>query len=1059
MMSQYRIAFLSLLTALLLMGSNAWAGGSLSVFPNVSVGADDTVSVNGCWHTWPSTVKLSWSGSACPAGSVQRLAILCGGIEINQDVAMTAPGTCNFVLDNVSCADWFCGGNQSYSLTVIKAQTITVSGEPATASFGSIFYPSAISTSGLPVSISASGGCSGSGVSTDASTVAITMIPGRFDACKLHYHVNANAIYAAKSKTTFINQASYDGLYSSIKLNWKKIGDSNCGVLPEGLSACALTEDKSKLWLGKYRSGDNWGVGLVWGGSNHMFGNTDDPQDIWSLKKLDDGAYQIASSKHRSCLVAQNDLTYTYLARTTCNAADPNQHWLITQEDITGSSGGVTLLSPRGYARHVPAWESQEIYVGTRGVWPFDDHTWRSIFFIGGNYMSLPNHVRFEFNSTALTCQAPTIGIKVCASAPGNVGDTNVACTPYTANPVTLTPNSDKGTWAPTSVTTSGGVGSAVLTTGATGNTTFSFSYSSPSFLLTNPALECYDIATNKVVDCAAAQIRFDSCNFDAVESGSSSKFGDHLFTKLAGKAFTFDVLVGSSEQLATTYSSAAVNVQLYNATSGAVVQDIGTYAFPAGTGRLTIPASSWIMASTAIANARIRMRDASVSATTCDAANVCSLSNDRFTVRPQLFTLASNQTTALRAGSGTFALTATGVAGYSGTPMLDSSKLSGLRADGATLATFTGSLGATFPAADATTGIATIASETYSEAGRFQLDVGGVNDKQFADASADIANSDCTKDFSNTLTNGKYGCYIQNTSALVSPGRFFPDHFTVTATPACNPAAAGGRFTYSGQPFAAFSVTAMNGLAMPTTTRNYNGTDGLSNAVFLDVNPSNVGGFPAVVTPHALTISQASFVTGVASPGNNAFTFATPATAPTSLTFSAVENGGDGVASTVNPTVAIWSGRVRMLPVSGSNLLDLPVTMRLERYESAALQWQPNAADQCTSVTIGPLIYSSLPAGATCVLDTGNPGASGQGCSVPPVVPAARQFNPTPGVATLPATPSSSFNLWLRAPGIANSGTVSVTPAVPAWLGAPNVIVTFGNAKPTPVIYRRENY
>ena len=102
-----------------------------------------------------------------------------------------------------------------------------------------------------------------------------------------------------------------------------------------------------------------------------------------------------------------------------------------------------------------------------------------------------------------------------------------------------------------------------------------------------------------------------------------------------------------------------------------------------------------------------------------------------------------------------------------------------------------------------------------------------------------------------------------------------------------------------------------------------------------------------------------------------------------------------------------------------------------------------------------------------TCVIEPGN--VSGKGCAVAPAV-ANRKYlesgvtgTDSNGVAGF----AGNFNLWLRAPGSGNAGTIRVDALVPSWLqfnwtgtvGNPSARATFGVYRSGPIIHRREMY
>ena len=90
-------------------------------------------------------------------------------------------------------------------------------------------------------------------------------------------------------------------------------------------------------------------------------------------------------------------------------------------------------------------------------------------------------------------------------------------------------------------------------------------------------------------------------------------------------------------------------------------------------------------------------------------------------------------------------------------------------------------------------------------------------------------------------------------------------------------------------------------------------------------------------------------------------------------------------------------------------------------------------------------------------------------GCAVAPAV-ANRKYlesgvtgTDSNGVAGF----AGNFNLWLRAPGSGNAGTIRVDAVVPSWLqfnwtgtvGNPSARATFGVYRSGPIIHRREMY
>lgn len=164
-------------------------------------------------------------------------------------------------------------------------------------------------------------------------------------------------------------------------------------------------------------------------------------------------------------------------------------------------------------------------------------------------------------------------------------------------------------------------------------------------------------------------------------------------------------------------------------------------------------------------------------------------------------------------------------------------------------------------------------------------------------------------------------------------------------------------------------------------------------------------------------------------------------------------------------PAGRFYYGRVRLYSANGPEQFDLNLPMQVDYWSSPTAGWRPNGDDHCTgsgtdpsgAVGLALTLPPGWPGGATCVLDVGSPGLSGAGCPETAIVE-KRYTEPPAG---------GDFNLWLAAPGIGLTGKVLVEATVPEWLrwnwsgtfGNPVAGATFGIARKTPIIFRRELY
>jgi len=296
----------------------------------------------------------------------------------------------------------------------------------------------------------------------------------------------------------------------------------------------------------------------------------------------------------------------------------------------------------------------------------------------------------------------------------------------------------------------------------------------SQSVTITTTGSPCVITATNGSSGSSGSiTITSSVASFDVVEVGAAR--ATPIYLKLAGTAFTLDVLaLNSSNALFTTFAG-TVTVELVDAASSGTCSAMTSLTAPvnltftSGTGRKTTAAITY---ANAAANAKVRIINASPSVTSCSA--------DAFVIRPTGFTVDStlnNAPTTKSTAGGSFTLTAaTGTTAYTGTPQIVASSPIAAHAGAVATGTLSGTFGA------AVSGTATGASFTYSEVGTFQFAAAAVYDSSFA--AIDSAAGDCIANSnSNTPSGGKYGCNIANQSASAQFGRFYPAYFWLDTT------------------------------------------------------------------------------------------------------------------------------------------------------------------------------------------------------------------------------------------------------------------------------------
>jgi hypothetical protein len=532
----------------------------------------------------------------------------------------------------------------------------------------------------------------------------------------------------------------------------------------------------------------------------------------------------------------------------------------------------------------------------------------------------------------------------------------------------------------------------------------------------------------------------------NAANAADSNASTGRLYTKLASTAFNFDVVARKADgTIATTYASDAdkpVTVELVDG-SGATacasrvalnpVVTSQTMTFskasqPAEQGRKSI--------SFTVPNA---YRDVRCRVTDTTTTTIKGCSSDNFAIRPTSFTVSSTanadnagaSTTAtpiVKAGSNFSLTAATGLSGYNGTPIVDNTKLSA-HSGAVQVGTLTGGFNA------ASSGAATSAAFSYSEAGYLRFTANGVYDNTFT--AVDSALGDCASGFA--TSGSKYGCSFGNSATTNYFGRFTPDHFDTVVTQGCST----GGFTYSAQPFNAI-VTARN--LSGTTTQNYDGSSSFSKTVTLSDANAAAGSF----TPASLAASAFTAGTANAIP---AFTFTSAKTAPAIIKLHAVDV--DSVASSVTEgTANIRSGRISLKNAYGSELLPLSIPLETQYWNGTS--YIRNQQDSCTAVPASSIAMANYKNSlSACETQIGY--SSGSGAFVNGVSKFLRLTKPGAGNN---GSVDLTLNLNSASGNTCNTATASsaTTASIP-WFGT-NLVsrATFGIFK-TPIIYMRENF
>lgn len=705
-----------------------------------------------------------------------------------------------------------------------------------------------------------------------------------------------------------------------------------------------------------------------------------------------------------------------------------------------------------------------------------------------------PHHIRIEHDGSASTCVPESVTLKACA---------NAACTAphYTASDVTginLAPATGAYTWSPGSsvaiLAADGGISTGITLARVNSGTAVLAISGTPAPAPANP-YECFNTATGTSGDCnlvfSSASFSFDvahhaagnrqvvtltSCAGSFANTTRSVKFWSSYVNPATG-SLSGRIVAGGAGNADCSTGYAALGTSAVGATTLAL-------SFGAG----AAPQASFSLCYPDVGELRLDARYDGGFAHTPPDPGVVILGNDNFIARPDHFTVSAIRCTLVdtaHCGAGALAMgtpgdnpaaadatggafmragdasqpaaqfTATVTAknaqdvatpnfGQESTPeglTLSAVLVAPAGGSAGQLSCRGASAGCVVPggAANFSGGATTITDLAWDEVGIMRL-APGVGDGDYLG----------TGDVSGTLSG--------------NVGRFYPAQFSVTAaslTPTCTAGGAASPFSYFGEDGIRtdFTLTAEN--LAGGTTGNYDGA-------FARLDPTVYAsyGFTAATLP-----AGASLASGTTAPSGAWSNGAANITAwhqvsrplaltgPATVTLSAAPTDGD-VPAAASPAplgdADLRYGRLQLLNAYGSELLDLPVTLRAQYWNGSV--WTRNSDDSCTSI--------SAP-------------ASGTGLTFyPEVAPTAVGNHLSAGETTATVHASGRLNagdaaLKFSRPGAGNGGYVDIAIPLAArpWLqfpwGAsavnptglnPSGRATFGIFK-SRLIYSRENH
>ncbi|MFZ6813673.1 DUF6701 domain-containing protein [Undibacterium sp. Rencai35W] len=892
-------------------------------------------------------------------------------------------------------------------------------------------------------------------------------------------------------------------------------------VIPAGYAVSAANPVRYYHVFDTYLGGSDSGCGVKYGGNGAsvVVGTYPPPSPsttCTSSTSIPAGVNIVESFRERSGLSFTHYCASgwsTFFTGSTCSvlqAASMNDT-IVTAYQDTGIGIEYDFIAPGTYTF------SYDFVIGSPVVPPYD-------------------HLEIQHDGIGTLCPE-NVTVLACktSAVPCNASDYVNSGT--LTGSLTLTPAAPVVTATPSTFTLGSGAPSTTVALQPTApGGAYVLGVSSLSSLPLN-GVKCYNNATS-TASCAIVFANTPCvANFECMETGKPTQLAysnliatpsarNPIYTKLAGSNFKFDIvaLLADGSQ-ATSYTAASnVVVELFDDTTppascSAYSSPVASQSitFVAGdAGRKTLAADFNLPQS--YKNLRCRVRDQNMT------PNIYGCSSDNFSVRPVAPLMSTtalavpasiNDTTVIKAGTSfTLGATTSPASGYSGTLLLDTSKLTAQ--DPSTASQQNGGQVGNLYLANTTnnltvgtnaTGVSNNAS--YSEVGYLYASTGSFRDDNFTSIDLKPANCaasntcDCVTSTTGNAylsdvidANGRYGCSIGNKTTQ-SFGRFIPDHFSVVKPTTFNGFCTAGGFIYMDQPFnLTASIEARN--FSNVKTLNYQQLYGHATVTGQMLDGSST----VAINRLAITAPPASpWVNGAYSFVANKFTRLAAPDGPfdtLSIGLGVTESSGidnglvplwDRDMDATNPTcvpdptgtssnaagackaVKIAStkmryGRLKLSNASGSELLALPVPLRLE-YWNAASGWNLNTLDSCSNIVASDMAFAypatstktQLTACETAITVTGT--APNQ--TVKLSAPGAGNFGWTDLTLNLDSTAAGN-----RCVAVGGTGPLATTANFPwlkyNWLGTgvdnPKSKASFGIYKNAgEFIYLRENH